>query len=103
VTTDGNGDASFDVTLGITVDAGARIGATATDPNGNTSEISQRIVFSLNAPTSGPPEGGTAMTIKGMLFEDGATVTVGDVPATNVTVVNDTTITATSPALSPEA
>jgi len=101
VTTDSIGNVLFDVVLPTAVEPGARISATATDPSGNTSEISQRIVFSLNAPISGPPEGGTAMTIQGMLFADGATVEVGGEAATNVTVVNDTTITATSPALSP--
>src|SRR5262249_49744231 len=41
--TDGAGYAVFDVTLPVATEAGARISATATDPNGNTSEISQRI------------------------------------------------------------
>jgi IPT/TIG domain/S-layer homology domain len=99
VTTNGSGDVSFDITLPANVDPGSRISATATDPDGNTSELSQRIVWSLSIPTSGPPEGGTAITIKGMLFEDGATVSIGGVPATGVDVVNSTTIEATSPAL----
>ena len=101
VTTNGSGDASFDVTLPANVEPGARITATATDPDGNTSEFSQRIVFSINFPTSGPPEGGTGFTIKGMLFEENATVTVGGVPATGVDVVNSSTITAITPPLSP--
>jgi IPT/TIG domain/S-layer homology domain len=99
VTTNGSGDVSFDITLPAVVELGSRISATATDPTGNTSELSQRIVWSLNIPTSGPPEGGTDITIKGMLFEDGATVSIGGVPATGVDVVNSTTIEATSPAL----
>ncbi len=101
VTTNGSGDASFDITLPVNVEPGARITATATDPDGNTSEFSQRIVFSINFPTSGPPEGGTGFTIKGMLFEENATVTVGGVPATGVDVVNSSTITAITPPLSP--
>ncbi len=101
VTTDGSGNATFDVTLAPTVEPGARISATATDPDGNTSEFSQRIVFSLNVPTSGPPEGGTAITVKGMLFENGATLAIGGAAATNVNVVDSATITATSPALTP--
>jgi len=101
VTTDGSGNIAFDETLPADVEAGARIAATATDPDGNTSELSQRIVFSLNAPTSGPPEGGTGITIKGMLFEDGATVSIGGALATNVDVVDSATITAVSPALTP--
>src|SRR6185436_2563173 len=45
VTTDGSGSASIDVTLPVVTEAGARISATATDPAGNTSEFSQRIIF----------------------------------------------------------
>ncbi len=100
VTTDGSGNASFDVTLAVTVETGARITATATDASGNTSEFSQRLVVSSN-PTAGPPAGGTPFTLAGMLFESGATVSVGGVPATNVDVAGPTSITATSPALAP--
>jgi len=98
VTTNGSGNASIDVTLPFTVDNGSRISATATDPAGNTSEFSQRLIFSMN-PASGPPEGGTNVTISGMLFDDGATVSVGGQSATNVNVVGPTQITATTPAL----
>jgi len=98
VTTDGSGDASFNVVLPVAVVLGSRITTTATDPAGNTSEFSQRIIFSM-APGSGPPAGGTNTTISGMLFENGATVSVGGVAATNVSVTNPSTITATMPAL----
>jgi hypothetical protein len=98
VTTDGSGNATIDVTLPATVEAGARITATATDPAGNTSEFSQRLIFSMS-PASGPPAGGTNFTITGMLFANGVTVTVSGQPATNVDVVNPNSITATSPAL----
>ena len=50
------------------------------------------------SPNSGPPAGGTAVTITGTNFAGGATVTFGSAAATNVTVVNSTTITATTPA-----
>jgi plastocyanin len=49
------------------------------------------------SPTAGVIAGGTQITITGKGFESGATVTVGSVAATNVTVVNSTTITATTP------
>ncbi len=99
VTTDGSGHASFDVTLPVATEAGARISVTATDPNGNTSEFSQRIVFSIG-PTSGPATGGTALTVSGTDFADPATMTIGGV-ATPVSFVNDHALTSTSPALAP--
>lgn len=55
------------------------------------------LVAGVSAPT-GPVSGGTAVTITGAGFQSGATVTFGGVAATNVVVVNDTTITATTPA-----
>ncbi|NYK10676.1 hypothetical protein HNR14_002557 [Leifsonia naganoensis] len=54
-------------------------------------------------PTSGPETGGTAVTITGTGFTGATGVTFGGTPATGVTVVNDTTITASSPAHAPGA
>ena len=48
------------------------------------------------APSTGPIGGGTAVTITGTNFRAGATVAIGGVPATGVTVVSATTITATT-------
>jgi hypothetical protein len=45
-------------------------------------------------PASGPLAGGTAVTIVGSGFGNGATVTIGGLPATNVRFVNSTTIVA---------
>lgn len=53
-------------------------------------------VLSLD-PAKGPVAGGTEVTITGTLFADGATVTIDSIPATDVAVVNDTTITAVTP------
>jgi IPT/TIG domain/S-layer homology domain len=100
VTTDGSGNASIDVTLPVVTEAGARISATATDPAGNTSEFSQRIIFSIN-PTSGSGAGGTAFTISGTDFADPTTITVGGTPATGVTFTDDHTLHATMPAFAP--
>ena len=75
VTTDANGDAAIDVTLPVATEAGARISATATDPAGNTSEFSQRILFSIT-PASGPDTGGTPFTAFGTDFADPTTLTV---------------------------
>ncbi len=100
VTTDGSGNGAFDVVMPDNIASGESVTATATDPSGNTSEFSQHLVHSSN-PLSGPSAGGTSVTLKGMLFEAGATVTVGGVPAANVVVTNETTITANMPALPP--
>ncbi len=90
------GHLSIDVTLAATIAAGDVVVATATDPNGNTSELTPRIVFSID-PTSGPSAGGTAVTVKGTEFEDGLTLTIGGQPASSVVVADDHTITASSP------
>ncbi len=50
------------------------------------------------APTSGPTAGGTAITLSGTGFLAGATVTVGGVAATSVSVVSSTQIVCTTPA-----
>ena len=50
------------------------------------------------SPASGTATGGTAVTITGTGFLAGATVSLGGTPATGVTVVNSTSITATTPA-----
>ncbi len=59
--------------------------------------IGQPTVTSVS-PNNGPVAGGTAVTITGTNFAAGATVTFGSAAATNVVVVNSTTITATTPA-----
>ena len=50
------------------------------------------------SPNNGATTGGTAVTITGTNFASGATVTFGGAAASNVVVVNSTTITATTPA-----
>ena len=63
-------------------------------PSGGTSPPTVSSV----SPNSGTAAGGTAVTIAGTNFAAGATVTLGGTAATNVAVVNSTTITATTPA-----
>jgi len=99
VTTDGTGHASIDVILPVATEAGARISATATDPNGNTSEFSQRIIFSMDQ-TSGPATGGNVFSVHGTDFADPTTMTIGGVDV-SVTFTDDHTLTATSPVLAP--
>ncbi|MGE5144964.1 MAG: beta strand repeat-containing protein, partial [Acidobacteriota bacterium] len=99
-TTDGAGNVTFNVSgLGATV-SGDRISVTATDPNGNTSEFSQRLPFSINVP-SGPPSGGTALTIHGTNFLAGATVAIGGAAATGVSVTDYNDMDATTSSLTP--
>ena len=50
------------------------------------------------SPASGSANGGTAVTITGAGFSAGATVKLGGAAATNVVVVNSTSITASTPA-----
>ena len=54
-------------------------------------------VTSVN-PNNGPISGGNSVTLIGTGFTGATLVTFGPTPATNVTVINDTTITATNPA-----
>ncbi len=49
------------------------------------------------SPASGPPAGGTLVTLTGTNFAAGATVTIGGNPASGVTVVSGIAITCTTP------
>ncbi len=98
VTTDGSGEGVFALAVSGTIQAGERISMTATDPSGSTSEFSQRLPFTIT-PASSPSTGGTAVTIAGTDFGDGAAVTIGGVAAAGVVVTGFNQITATSPAL----
>jgi hypothetical protein len=53
------------------------------------------------APNSGPAAGGTGVTVAGSNFAGGATLKLGGVSASSVTVVNAAQITGGAPALSP--
>ena len=57
-------------------------------------------LVSIN-PTTGPEIGGTVVTLTGSGFTGATSVTFGGTPGTAFTVVNDTTITVTSPAGAP--
>ena len=99
VTTNASGDAPFDILLNDNNAAGQPpISITATDPNGNTSEFSQNVIYA-SSPRSGPPAGGVMVSMTGTHFVAGATVTFGGVAGTSVNVVDDTDMTAVAPAL----
>ncbi|HEY6329495.1 MAG TPA: IPT/TIG domain-containing protein, partial [Blastocatellia bacterium] len=82
---------------------------TVTNPDTGTGTLPQSFTFigpaslpqpkaNLIAPASGAPAGGTSVIITGSYFQPSATVTIGGVPATSVTVTNGVEITATTPA-----
>jgi hypothetical protein len=100
VTTDGSGNGPINAILPITLEPGAKVTATATDPDGNTSEFSQRIVLASN-PSSGNPAGVAGVTLTGFHFLAGASATVGGVAAPSVVVNDYNTATITTPSLPP--
>ena len=91
----------------ITATTPARSAGTAsvvvTTPSGSNSAntlftyVSLPTITNVN-PSSGLTTGGTNITITGTNFTGATGVTIGGAAATNVTVVNATTITATTPA-----
>jgi hypothetical protein len=72
-------------------------GQAATLTNGFTYQLPAPTIGSIS-PNVGPAAGGTGITISGNNFVAGATVALGGSAATGVTVVNGTTITATTAA-----
>lgn len=99
VSTDGSCVGTFFTNVPVVLQPGQPVTATAMDPSGNTSEFSQAIIVSAT-PGSGPASGGTAVTLGGMLFESGATVTIGGVAASSV-YVSPAEIVASAPVLPP--
>jgi len=99
ITTDGAGDAPFDIVMN---DANAPqhppVSLTVTDPSGDTSEFSQKVIYA-SSPRSGPPAGGVVVNLTGTHFVAGATVTFGGVAGTTPSVTDETTMTVTAPAL----
>jgi formylglycine-generating enzyme required for sulfatase activity len=72
-------------------------GGTATAPGAFTYVLLVPTITSVS-PTSGTTAGGTTITITGTNLTGASSVTVGGNPATSVTVVNSTTVTAVTPA-----
>ena len=92
-------------TITATTPAGSAGAVTVTvTVNGQSGSLTNGFTYvvpptvSSVSPNSGSTAGGTAVTITGTNFAAGATVTFGATAATNVVVVNSTTITATTPA-----
>ncbi len=99
ITTDGAGNAPFDIVMN---DANAPqhppISLTATNPSGNTSEFSQKVLYA-SSPRSGPPAGGVIVNLTGTHFVAGATVTFNGVAGSSPSVTDETTMTVTAPLL----
>jgi len=82
------------------------VDVTVTTPNGTSAlnppadHFTYLVVPAVTGltPTSGPLAGGTSVTVTGTGFTGATTVEFGPTPGTGLTVVNDTTITVTSPA-----
>ena len=103
-------DVSVDSATQITATTPAGTGTAAvvvTNPDGQESEpydgftyvpLPSPPVVTGISPGDGPEAGGTVVTITGENFVDGATVTIGGAPATDVSVDSATQITATTPA-----
>jgi hypothetical protein len=96
-------------TLTLTADASAALGTSTVTVTAAAASVTHTTAFSLTVtgppptvtsvtPASGPTSGGTTLTITGTGFVTGATVSVGGSAATGVTVVDSTTLTATTPA-----
>ncbi|WP_213816881.1 S-layer family protein [Glaciihabitans sp. dw_435] len=109
VTFDGTAGTAFtvvnDTTITVTTPGHAvgSVDVVVVDPAGNSTPVQFEFrgvasgATSL-APSTGSEAGGTVITIDGTGFTGATGVTFDGTPGTNFTVVNDTTITVTSPA-----
>jgi hypothetical protein len=79
-----------------------KVTVTVISPNGEDQladgfEYIEELAVKSVEPSSGPKQGGTAITIHGSGFKEGTTVKIGALPAKNVIVNGSTTITAETP------
>ena len=95
---------STSITATAPAHAAGKVDVVVTNSDGQAATLAQGFTFSIPAPTitnvspaTGSTIGGTAITITGTGFQSGATVTIGGVPATDVTFVSTTSITARTP------
>ncbi|MBB5048945.1 hypothetical protein HNR60_003716 [Rhodopseudomonas rhenobacensis] len=84
-------------TFTVTATNSAGTGA-ASAPSNSVTPLPDAPTVTAISPAAGPLSGGTAVTITGSNFIGPTAVTIGGSAATGVTVVNATTITATTPA-----
>jgi hypothetical protein len=86
------------VTLPVTVVVRNADGQETVFTNSYTYTTEDSPVLGSISPTFGSPSGGTAITLTGTNLSGTTSVTVGGSEATSVTVVNDETVTAVTPA-----
>jgi hypothetical protein len=108
VTFDGKAGTSFrvDSDTQITVTTPAHVAATVdvivttADASSNAGAFTYYAVSDITGvdPGTGPTDGGTTVTITGKCFTGATSVLFGKTPAKSFTVVNDTTISAVTPA-----
>jgi hypothetical protein len=95
-------NSSTSITVTAPAHAAGTVTVTVTNPDNQSATttytyVTPTLSVSSVSPNTGTTAGGTAVTISGANFQSGATVTFGALNATNVNVVNATTITATTP------
>lgn len=73
------------------------VGNLQASPSSLTVTTASAFAVTTISPSSGPTGGGTAITMTGTAFVNGATVTIGGAAATSVSWVSATSITATTP------
>jgi plastocyanin len=98
---------STTITATTPAHAAGAVDVVVTNPDGQAGTLAGAFTYNVPPPPapaiasitpgSGPTSGNTLVTITGTNFRAGAMVTIGGVAATNVTVVNATTITAMTP------
>jgi hypothetical protein len=85
------------------VSSSGTVNVTVTNPGGQSATLTngftfQNVSISSVSPSSGPASGGTTVTINGNNFASGLTVNFGGVPATSVTFISSSQVTAVTPA-----
>ena len=96
--TDASGRVDFLVTVPYELQPGEGMTATATDPQGHTSEFSQGLIIAMD-PRAGTPAGGTFVSIEGMDFSASTQVTIGGLPLTNIQIIDYGALIGQTPAL----